>query len=520
MAGEDDDLSDEAPTAADLVRVRKVLEAVVRDRSALSAIDADEREALLMAAGRVSRPERNELRKLRRVLRKQDREDQKAHDAALIESTGMRQARRESVFGVPETRGEAPGAPDGWTAKELKEPTACYICKADFTELHHFYDQMCPPCAALNWSKRFQSADLTGKVVVITGARVKIGYQAVLMLLRAGARVIATTRFARDAARRFAREPDHDVWASRLEVHGIDLRHVPSVEVFARHLLTTLPRLDALVNNAAQTVRHAPAFFGHLLPREAASIDALPPAEAALLRAGEGLKLRAQANDPSLLVGAQEDAAHAMVAWGGAPALGLANPAGLSQLPLTPDDLDRDPALYPEALDADEQQVDLRAVNSWRYGADEVPTPELLETHLVNAIAPFLLTTRLAPLLERSSPSHIVQVSAMEASFDRRVKTDRHPHTNMAKASLNMLTRTSAVDYAARGIYMNSVDTGWVTDEDPYAHSVRKAHVHGFSPPLDAVDGAARVLDPLFVGLTTGDHPWGHFFKDYGPVRW
>jgi NAD(P)-dependent dehydrogenase (short-subunit alcohol dehydrogenase family) len=181
-----------------------------------------------------------------------------------------------------------------------------------------------------------------------------------------------------------------------------------------------------------------------------------------------------------------------------------------------------DPMFPSGMLDRDQQQVDLRPVNSWRMTLADVPALELLEVHLVNAVAPCLLASRLKPLMARhpSRDKHIVNVSAMEAQFARNKKTDKHPHTNMAKAALNMMTRTSAVDYAQSGIFMNSVDTGWVTDEDPLHHVARKQEVHDFHPPLDAIDGAARVLDPVFTGYAGGDHPWGHFFKDYKSVPW
>jgi NAD(P)-dependent dehydrogenase (short-subunit alcohol dehydrogenase family) len=112
-----------------------------------------------------------------------------------------------------------------------------------------------------------------------------------------------------------------------------------------------------------------------------------------------------------------------------------------------------------------------------------------------------------------------VNVSAMEGQFYRTFKTDKHPHTNMAKAALNMMTRTSAPDFVKDGIHMNAVDTGWVTDEDPAAHAARKAQ-EGFSPPLDIIDGAARIIDPIFDGRLTGTHVWGRFLKDYKPAPW
>ena len=190
---------------------------------------------------------------------------------------------------------------------------------------------------------------------------------------------------------------------------------------------------------------------------------------------------------------------------------------------MTSADREAGPELFPRgALDADLQQVDQRTVNSWRLPLAEVGTTELLEVQLVNAIAPFLLNARLKPLMlrERTFDKHIVNVSAMEGQFYRSFKTDKHPHTNMAKAALNMMTRTSASDYAKDGIFMNSVDTGWVTDEDPLYLAQRKTEDCGFHPPLDIVDGAARIVDPIFDGINTGRHVWGQFLKDYKPTAW
>jgi len=201
----------------------------------------------------------------------------------------------------------------------------------------------------------------------------------------------------------------------------------------------------------------------------------------------------------------------------------LVDSARASQVALIDEDRRRGPDIFPAGqLDADLQQVDLRDRNSWRLTLAEVPSVELLEVHLVNAVAPFVLNARLKPLMLRhpSRDKHIVNVSAMEAQFYREYKTDKHPHTNMAKAALNMMTRTSAADYVRDGIHMNSVDTGWVTDEDAAMLAEQKRETHGFHPPLDVVDGAARILDPIFSGFRTGEHLWGFFFKDYKPAPW
>jgi NAD(P)-dependent dehydrogenase (short-subunit alcohol dehydrogenase family) len=203
--------------------------------------------------------------------------------------------------------------------------------------------------------------------------------------------------------------------------------------------------------------------------------------------------------------------------------VGLRYAPALSQVALTEDDRGPASGLFPEGqLDQDLQQVDLRDVNSWRLALHEVSTVELLEVQLVNAMAPFIMNARLKPLMlrHRTFDKHVVNVSAVEGQFHRRFKTDKHPHTNMAKAALNMMTRTSAADFAKDGIYMNSVDTGWVTDEDPAHIARRKTAENGFHPPLDVVDGAARIVDPIFDGINTGNHQWGQFLKDYRPVPW
>ena len=508
------------PTPDDLRRLRELLEAVAADRSLLVQLPEDERRRLLVAAGRAVHPETEQKRRLVKAFRKAKRRRVDRHDRALLAGTGIRAARASEVF-VPPPRllpGAEPARP-----RELVTPRSCYVCKAEYRRLHAFYDALCPACAELNYEKRFQTADLRGRVALVTGARVKIGYQAALKLLRAGATVVATTRFPHDAARRYAAEPDFAEWGPRVRLHGLDLRHSPSVEILCSQLGRELPRLDLLVNNACQTVRRPPGFYAHLLDFEEQPIESLAPELQPLVRAHhECVRLLVRASSPA--PDASGESFGGLVAWrGGGAGLGLRHSARLSQVRFGFDEGARREDLFPAGvLDADLQQVDLRAVNSWRLTLAEVETPEMIEVQLVNAVAPFILCARLKALMLRAPgrDKHVVNVSAMEGVFSRGTKTERHPHTNMAKAALNMLTLTAARDYVRDGIHMNAVDTGWVTDEDPFLPATRKREELGFQPPLDVVDGAARVLDPFFSGLNAGRHPHGRFFKDYAPSSW
>lgn len=519
-------------SAENLTECLQVLEAIVENRAELATLDAELRTRLLTAAGRVSRPEREQLRQLTRAVRKQKKQRLREQDESLLERAGIRQKRLEPVFvtpdplslaaadggvfecGRPTLLGFDPETSDNVAEEELpslNKPRACYVCKTLCSHVHAFYDQMCGPCGDFNYEKRSQTADLHGRVALISGARVKIGYQAAIMLLRSGARVLVSTRFPRDAALRYARELDYSDWKDRLQIYGLDLRHTPSVEAFARHLLASEERLDFVIHNACQTVRRPRGFYRHLMDAELGPSSTVPAAARPLLESYESMRSAAsrELTDRNTLASPPL-------------AIGL-HSAALSQVAVSEQDLQEGQALFPHGkLDANLQQVDLRQVNSWRLPLDQVSTIELLEVQLVNAIAPFVLNARLKPLMlrQRTFDKHIVNVSALEGQFYRRYKTDKHPHTNMAKAALNMMTRTSAADYAKDGIFMNSVDTGWVTDEDPAEIAARKTAENGFHPPLDIVDGAARIVDPILDGINTGRHVWGQFLKDYRPTSW
>lgn len=493
------------------------LQQLVEQTDFIFDIPKQKRTALIKVSGQLSRPSREEFSRRKKDAKKAQKRKQAARDRNARKETGIRSAREAVVFVAPKLlpTAELSNKETG----ELATPRNCYVCKTEFTKLHHFYDTMCTACGDFNYAKRFQTTELKGQVAVITGSRLKIGYHISLMLLRAGATVVATTRFPADSALRFSKEDDFTEWGHRLKIHGLDLRHIPSVEIFCNYIEQQYDRLDILINNAAQTVRRPAGFYQHLMPNEEKPISELPKYAADLLKDHQ-----ACLQELKVLTSTASPNQNMPVTWHGPePGIGLRASAKLSQIPYSFDNSLQTKEVFPEGeLDADLQQVDLRKTNSWRLKLGEIETTEMIEVQLVNSVAPFVLCNRLSKLMQKENTGmkHIINVSAMEGKFHRFFKEDRHPHTNMAKAALNMLTHTAAGGLAKDGIYINAVDTGWVTDEDPAELAKKKEELHDFQPPLDIVDGAARVMDPLIDGINTGKHWSGKFLKDYRPIDW
>ncbi|MBF4996089.1 SDR family NAD(P)-dependent oxidoreductase [Nocardia sp. BSTN01] len=440
------------------------------------------------------------FKKLKRRRRDQARAAVAEADRAVVAATATGSPHRidDETAGIPLST-----SVDGDAAGTLLRARPCYICKQRYTRVDRFYHQLCPDCAARNHAKRDARTDLSGRRALLTGGRAKIGMYIALRLLRDGAHTTVTTRFPNDAIRRFTAQPDSAEWLHRLRIVGIDLRDPAQVVALADDVAAQGP-LDIIINNAAQTVR-----------RSAGAYAALVEAESAPLPAGElpdtvtfGHTTQAHPN----ALTASLHSAPVPTTLSAAEVTDLALVAGSA----TPERISRG-----VAIDAGGLVPDLAHTNSWVQTVAEVDATELLEVQLCNSTAPFLLISRLRPALAASPArrKYVVNVSAMEGVFSRGYKGPGHPHTNMAKAALNMLTRTSAHEmFETDRILMTAVDTGWITDERPHYTKLRLAE-EGFHAPLDLVDGAARVYDPIVRG-EDGVDLFGCFLKDYEPSNW
>ncbi|MCP3924996.1 MAG: SDR family NAD(P)-dependent oxidoreductase [Desulfobacterales bacterium] len=362
--------------------------------------------------------------------------------------------------------------------KNLNKPVKCYSCNKKYTKIHFFYHRLCPECAELNYQKRSIRTDLHERIVLITGGRIKIGYEASLKFLRDGAKVIVTTRFPVDALKNYKDEKDFDSWKENLSIYELNLRNIPHLEKFIEYLNETYESLDIIVNNAAQTIKYPDSYYTKLIE-------------------GEGELNRIECKN---LIGSYGE-------------------SNSSNMLLS----ESDPEFFPEEKkDYFKQPLDLRDKNTWVSKLADVDSFELIEANLINNIAPFLINSKLKTLLIKSKfkEKFIINVTSSEGQFSYTLKTVFHPHTNMTKAALNMMTKTSARDYAESNIFMNSVDVGWVSSGNPEEKKQRLIE-NGFAHPLDVIDAAARIYDPVINGIEGEETPEsGKLFKNFKSIDW
>ena len=358
----------------------------------------------------------------------------------------------------------------------LNIPRSCYACNSPYNQLHFFYHKLCPACADFHYNYRNKKHDFENYTVVLTGGRIKIGYATALQFLRAGAKLILTTRFPALALEQLSKETDFDTWKDKLIIYGLDLRNLKAVHNFITFCNETLDSIDVLINNAAQTIKYPSKYYQPLIAKE-----------------------------QQLLLSNSTKQLHANQTSVTTQQYTLLNPVLESEI----------------ALNRFGQPVDERDKNSWNSTLEEIGLEELLEVNLINHISPYQLIAGLKPLMQKSKHEKrfIINVTSSEGQFSYPNKTLFHPHTNMTKAALNMLTRTSAQDFIKDNIFMNAVDVGWISTGAN--ESKRKRLFENLQiPPLDAVDGAMRIVHPIEEIRNGNEHWFGVLLKNFKPANW
>lgn len=390
----------------------------------------------------------------------------------------------------------------------------CYICKQTITSdaFHDFYKLMCVDCGTINLFKRNQSKDLTGKFAIVTGGRIKIGFETALKLLRSNCKVLVTSRFSQDALCRYIAQDDHESWIHNLSIFEVNFLDGNSLLSFVDHVVNHCDRIDILVNNAAQTLSRPLDFYKHLG-------RSIPPAD----KLCHIVNFRQTDNvhqSPILQVEQLERSNESdvlvelvgSVVPTGSELVPVQKPTSAAQFCLSTEYVRQnptvsDPTFFPmNKVDEFGQQLDLRRSNSWMLEIDQIDIDELLSVYAINSATPFILISKFSHRMNRDS--WIINVTSMEGIFNS-AKTTQHVHTNMAKASLNMMTKTSGKYlFEKYGITMIAVETGWNNPQQPNSYE--------FKTPLDCVDAAARILDPVYCGLKKT----GIIYKDYKITDW
>ncbi|KPE50088.1 SDR family NAD(P)-dependent oxidoreductase [Chryseobacterium indologenes] len=415
------------------------------------------------------------ITKIHKNAKKQSRQESysrmKAHDLEVSSEAVLMKKALTGISGFYDDE------KDETKLTRLQIPKNCYCCNQSYQYAHSFYTRLCPKCAAENYEKRFQTSDLTGRNAILTGGRVKVGFATALKLLRNGANLVLTTRFPALALETLHQEADYNEWKDRLWVYGLDLRNLKAIQEFVDFYRANFDTLDILINNAAQTIKYPDEYYLPIIKKEKEkelefkNIPNFIPNQTEISK--EIAKLEYAENEESQI---------ALTRFG--------------------------------------QPVDNREKTSWNSTLEEISMYELVEVNLINHIAPYFLIKELKTLMKNSlfKEKFIINVTSSEGIFSYENKTVFHPHTNMTKAALNMMTLTSAREFEKDHIYMSAVDVGWISTGAK--ESLRKKQFEkGYIPPLDSVDGAARILHPVAEGIK-GNYFSGVLLKNYKIHTW
>ncbi|KYQ93327.1 short-chain dehydrogenase/reductase (SDR) family protein [Tieghemostelium lacteum] len=390
--------------------------------------------------------------------------------------------------------------------KDGSEIALCYNC----THKNNYY--------SLNTSIARLKNIQEKRYAIVTGGRIKIGYETVVFLLEAGYHVIVTSRFPYATQEKFKKYSN-----SQLTIYGLDFRNLTAVQQFIEYVKVNIPRIDVLINNAAQTIRRPRAYYNSLIQEEL-SLSKLESNQNLFIVNSPSLEIQDEVitmGDNSLQISNNNN---------------QNNSISLVQKVIIPEDeLDVNYQLFPvNQYDRDGEQLDLREKTSWVHKIQDTSTMEMAEVQLINVTVPFMLMSQLSFMMGKNVPaplsenfhftkldwSFIVNVTSPEGSMNNQYNqaSGNHVHTNMAKAALNMLTRTTAKQFESMNIYVCGVDTGWISHMQP----VGKLRLNRTTkpPPLTNRDGAKRIIYPIFETYSKERLPSGVLFKNFNVTPW
>ena len=430
--------------------------------------------------------------------------------------------------------------------KEKYVYKSCYICKQKLglDNINKFYGSLCTKCGDYNYSFRTMKLDFSGRIAIVTGGRIKIGYYIVTKLLSYGCKVITTSRFPKDALFKFKEDPEYDLWKNNLIIYPIDFRIIQSTMNFVKYIQKNYSHVDFLINNAAQTVRRTTDYYEYLMPIE---VKKLPEEDNEKIIKNDYLSIQKQISEDFeknknesekkeniIKIDIQKESERKQII-NSLVSLVNQNKDNNEKDEFIPLSVIASQIKIMEEKDqpkvcimgGDGQPYDFsKGKNSWNFELDEIPLEEFIEVQIINAWTPYYLCAKLKPMMMKSPfpDKYIVNVTAVEGIFNHYKRTT-HVHTNMAKAALNMLTRTCGKYMEKNGIYMTCVDTGWVShmnemnkiiDDETKEYAENEMVI----VPLDELDGAMRVLHPIIEGIKNKKYFSGILLKDYIKSKW